>query len=181
MKKLLTVILPACFFIISCNDQKSNETAVSAEATSSDQSKTYAYATARPVGWEWGSTDNLEISMNALKAYESGNIEECMKYFADTVRLEFDGFEKVVSRDSLSAMFNKQRSSYKNVTVRMEDYESVKSKSNGNEYVSLWYKEITEDSKGKIDSVECINDIGIKNGKIILLNEKTRHYMERKA
>lgn len=178
MKKLFISGIVVFAFLASCQDKSKADKAVLTDASTS--TKTYAYTTARPVGWEWGSDDNLTVAMNALKAYETGDMDACMKYFADTVRVEFDGFDKVMSNDSLKAMFKNQRATFKRVEIKMDDYESVKSKHDSIEYVSLWYKEIMEDMKGKVDSAETINDIRIKNGKINLLNEKIRHYAVKK-
>ena len=62
----------------------------------------------------------------------------------------------------------------------MEDFESVKFKDEKEEWVSLWYKEIWEDQKGKKDSVQTMDDLRIENGKIALLNQKVRHFPNRK-
>lgn len=68
----------------------------------------------------------------------------------------------------------------KSMSIKMNDWESVISKDKKTEYVSLWYKEITTDRNGKVDSVECMDDMEIKNGKIVSLNEKQRHYAVKK-
>ncbi len=128
----------------------------------------------------WGKRSNTEMVLKGLKAYENGNIEEAVKDFADSVKLEFDGFEAKVSKDSLVALFKRSRSEAKSMTIKMEDFESVKSKDGKEEWVSLWYKEIWEDQKGKKDSVQTMDDMRIENGKIALLNQKVRHFPNRK-
>ncbi len=85
-----------------------------------------------------------------------------------------------MGKDSLIALFKRSRSEAKSMTIKMEDFESVKSKDGKEEYVSLWYKQIWEDQKGKKDSVECMDDMRIENGKIALLNQKIRHFGSRK-
>ena len=62
----------------------------------------------------------------------------------------------------------------------MDDWESVISKDKSMEYVSLWYKEMWEDAKGKKDSLEQMDDLRMKNGKIIGLNEKSRKLSAKK-
>lgn len=62
----------------------------------------------------------------------------------------------------------------------MDDWESVKLKDGSREYVSLWYKEITTDKKGKTDSVFVMDDLLIKNGKIVSIDQKIRHFPDAK-
>ncbi len=147
-------------------------------ATTDTTQVTYAYTIDQPDGWEWGSKHNTEMVMNALKNYETGNIEECVKSFGDSVLLQFDNYEAKVSNDSLMAMFTRQRSQLKSLKVFMNDFESVKSKDGTKQYVSLWYKEVFEGSDGKKDSLSCMDDLKIENGKIVGLDEKSRHYMK---
>lgn len=58
----------------------------------------------------------------------------------------------------------------------MNDYESVISKDKKDEWVTLWYKQITTDKKGKVDSISVVDDIKIENGKITVLDEKSRKF-----
>ncbi|MEJ7674428.1 MAG: hypothetical protein WKF59_17465 [Chitinophagaceae bacterium] len=129
-----------------------------------------------PDNWEWGKRSNTQMVLKGLKAYENGNIEEAVKDFADSVKLEFDHFETKVSKDSLVALFKRSRSEAKSMTIKMEDFESVKSKDGKEEYVSLWYKQLWEDQKGNKASVVCMDDMKIENGKIALLSQKVRHF-----
>lgn len=174
MRKII-LLFAVTAIVTSCVDKSST----GAAGTPSDADTTkpdYAYSTDRPVAWEWGSKENIKTAMLALKAFEQGNIDESMKHFADSVMLKFDGYEKLLSRDTAAAFLKSSRDLYKTITVKMNDYESVKSKDGTQEYVSLWYKQIWEDTEGKVDSSECMNDVRFKDGKISMLNEKTRHY-----
>ncbi len=177
--RIYPFLIAATAILTSC----SNETGTDSSKNESniDTAKIdYAYTIQHPDSWEWGKRSNTQMVLKGLKAYENGNIEETVKDFADTVKLEFDGFEAKVGKDSLIALFKRLRSEAKSMTIKMEDFESVKSKDGKEEYVSLWYKQIWEDQKGKKDSVECMDDMRIENGKIALLNQKIRHFGSRK-
>lgn len=176
MKKMCLIFTAAIIFY-SCN----NESATTKEATKDSVSAepaavtiNYPYTIDHPDSWETGSTDNTMAALNALKAYENGNIDECVKYFGDSIHIQFDNLDTNLSNDSLKAMFAKGRSAIKNMQIKMDDWESVISKDKSMEYVSLWYKEMWEDAKGKKDSLEQMDDLRMKNGKIIGLNEKSR-------
>jgi hypothetical protein len=170
-------LLVACALIISCNTSANREAETTKkDSATSTSNANYAYTKIHPVDWEWGSEANTQMVLNSLKAFETGNIDESVKAFADTVKIEVDHYEAKVSRDSLAAMFKRERSGMKNMQIKMDDYESVKSKDGKTEFVSLWFKQIFEDQKGKTDSIELMDDLKIENGKVALLNEKVRHY-----
>ena len=73
-------------------------------------------------------------------------------------------------------MFIRDRSQYKTVSVNMHDFESVKSKDVDKQYVSLWYVQKWEDQKGMMDSLSMMDDLEIKNGKIISIDQKSRRF-----
>jgi hypothetical protein len=172
MKRFLSLITTA-IIITSCNNNSSTDTTKN-ENTGDTTKVVYAYTVEHPDPWQWGTKANTQMVLNSLKAYEDGNIEESVKNFADSVKLEFDNYSAKVSKDSVEAMFKRHRATEKNLKIKMDDFESVKSNDGKYQYVSLWYKQIWEDEKGKTDSVEMMDDVRIENNKITLLNEKTR-------
>lgn len=177
MRNLLFIISGTC--LLSCNTAGTTKTGNDSTATTAsapEEKVSYAYTIEHPDTWEQGDKKNTAIVLASLKAFENGDIASAVTAFADTVKLEFDYYEARLSHDSLTAMFTKERGKLKSMTIRMEDWESVTSKDKSMEYVSLWYKQIITDEKGKVDSVECMDDMRMKNGKIILLNEKIRHF-----
>lgn len=165
---LLVLILIT--IIVSCKSKSATD------SNSNDVDEPFAYNIANPDQWEWGDKNNLRIALNSLKAYENGNISAAFKDYADTVLIQMDGFEKRLSKDSLLALFLRERSGIKRMGIVMNDYISLRSKNGKNDYVSLWYKQLWEDQNGRVDSLECMDDIAFKNGKIILWNEKVRRF-----
>ena len=87
-------------------------------------------------------------------------------FSSDSARLEFDGLDTKVSKDSLKALFTEWRADSKSMKIKMNDWESVKSKDGKEEWVTLWYREYWEDDKGK-DSIDFINELQLKDGKIL--------------
>ena len=73
-------------------------------------------------------------------------------------------------------MFTEGWKNTASVKIVMGDYESVISKDKKDEWVTLWYKQIVTDKKGKVDSMSVVNDAKIENGKITVLDEKTRKF-----
>ena len=83
---------------------------------------------------------------------------------------------EMISNDSLKRMFTKSRGELSALKINMGDWESVISKDKKVEYVTLWYKEIQTDKKGKTDSLSIVDDLKIANGKIVELDQKIQHF-----
>jgi hypothetical protein len=118
--------------------------------------------------------------MNALKAFEDNKVEDCISYFADTVRWRADYMDQTLSKDGLRVAMTNLRNSIQALQVKMGDFESVISKDKKDEWVTLWYTEIVTDKTGKTDSLAMVNDIKVSKGKIVELNESVRHFPTKK-
>jgi hypothetical protein len=59
-------------------------------------------------------------------------------------------------------------------------WESVISEDKKEECLTLWYKQVMTDKKGKTDSVSVTHDCKIEKGKIVLLHEKAQYYPAKK-
>lgn len=178
MKQLTLILLAGILF--SCNNastDKKDGTKDTAASTSTATTAThYPYTIDHPDYWEIGSTENTQAALSALKAWEEGKLDESIKYFADSVQVQFDGLDKKMSNDSLKAFLTAGRNSYKTIKIKMDDWESVISKDKKQEWVTLWYKQNWETPKGVKDSFAVVNDMKLKNGKIVELVEYTRKF-----
>jgi len=178
MKKIV-FIGSLAILSVSCNNQVSSESARGdTTATSSSEKVDYAYLPKNhePDNWERGDQKNVALVLASLKAFENKNVEEALKAFADSVEWAFDNFDAKISKDSLRSMFNGFWKNTTSMTIDMDDYEAVVSKDKKNNWVSLWYKQKWTDAKGKTDSVYMMDDVKIEDGKITVLDEKSRHY-----
>ena len=185
MKHLL-ILAFAAIVVVSCNDKAASSTT----ATSTDSASTvttpsetlvYAYTLDhRYKDWQPGDKKNAVAAMKSLKAYEDGDIATCVEGFGDTVDLHFDRFFARVSNDSLKKMFTSDRAKIASTKVYMEDWESVISSDKKDEYVTMWYKEVSTDKNGKTDSIKVVDDVKFVNGKIVELDQKTQHYPAKK-
>ncbi|MGH2645977.1 MAG: hypothetical protein ACRDE8_00350 [Ginsengibacter sp.] len=173
----------AAIVFVSCNNAGTETTDTTKDSTGSSKDSTmaapavamnYPYTIDHPDNWDMGSTANTMVALSALKAYENGNVAESMKYFGDSIHLQFDNLDKTLPSDSVQAMFTKFRGDMKAMQIKMEDWESVISKDKKEEWVTMWYTQKWEDMKGKKDSADVIDDLKLKDGKIVRLDEYTR-------
>ena len=105
--------------------------------------------------------------------WENKNSNEVLGYFADSVQVRFDGISKTVSKDTLRSLITPDKMT-KNIVVKMEDWQSSISKDKQDESVSLWYTQYVENTNGSKDSIDVFNDLKLKDGKIIRLDEYRR-------
>ncbi len=175
MKKITFFLMVAIASSCSSNSTDSKETnKEAATSTANETTPAYPYTIKQPDNWGVGSTANTMTALTSIKKWEEGNMDESIKYFADTVRVQFDGLDKSVPRDTLKNMLAGLWNSYKTVNIKMEDWESVISKDKKQEWVTMWYTEHWETKNGVKDSAAIINDLQIVNGKIVRLDEYTR-------
>lgn len=169
------------FSLVSCKEDASTSKTDSKDSTATTDFMNYPYTIKNPDSWETGDRKHTLNVLKSLKAYENGNIDEAVTYFGDSVTVRFDELDEKISNDTLKAMFKKGRALDKSLTIDMYDWESVKNKVTNEEYVSLWYKQVSEDNNGKKDSVSVMDDLKIEKGKIVELDEKTRKFPKKKA
>lgn len=173
---MLLLLLVAALFT-SCNNSGTTSAEPHKDTTVkavSEVQMNYPYTIEHPDYWQIGSQQNTMNALSSLKAWENNNLDECLKYFADSVHVQFDGLDKMMSADSLKKMFTPP-ATVKNHSIKMQDWESVISNDKKDEYVTLWYRQYTNYMNGKQDSVDVINDIKMKDGKIIGLDEYRRN------
>lgn len=176
MNKLTLLFLAVIAFACNNENTTSKDTIKDSAkaATTSATAINYPYTIEQPDNWNIGSTANTLVALSALKAWEEGKMDESMKYFGDSVWLQFDALDKKMPNDSLKAILSGGRNSFKSITIKMDDWLSVISKDKQTEWVTLWYTQYWETKKGIKDSSETINDLQVKDGKIIRLDEYTR-------
>jgi hypothetical protein len=174
------VLVAAVLFACNSSDTKTSDSKMEETKVAAVSTNDLAYPVKDWGDWQPGSIENLKTALQALKDFETGNVDASMNAFADSIKLAFDGMEGTFSKDSVLKMFSKDRKSLKAMQIDMDDYESVKSKDGKQEYVSMWYKQKWQDQKGNWDSVICMDDMKFVNGKIASIDEKRRKLAKKK-
>jgi hypothetical protein len=189
MKKIIAFLFSSIVFV-ACNDSATTSSEIKDSskmdnssmdnAAANNEKIDFVYTTDKPSDWVPGDPNHAAMVMKGLKGYETGNIDEIKQYFSDSVVFRGDNYWFKGSRDSLISEFKHGRSQYKDIAIKMQDWESVKSKARGEEYVSMWYTEKTTDKNGKVDSANYMDDVKIVNGKIVEIDSKIQHYPKKK-
>ena len=170
---------------MACNDANNDElgsikpiddTTTTTNAAALD----YAYSKSSTSNYEMGDPAQIQMVLKSLKAWENNNIDEAVQDFGDTVELFFDNFYTKLPKDSLKQFFTQSRGDFDSVKIVMHDWETVKSTNDNNEWVSLWYTEITKPKNGKLDSLAIMDDVKVRDGKIIEINQYSRRFAPKK-
>ena len=187
MKKLIVLLFSPLLFT-ACNDKattsadtkdssKMDSGSSKMDANSADNGNVELVYTMKYVSdWVPGDPHHAAMVMKALKGFETGNLDDTKQYFADSVTFIGDGYKFKGTKDSLISEFSKDRAKLKDIVITMQDWESVKSKSRGEEYVTMWYMQKTTDLKGRKDSANYTDDVRIVNGKIAQIDSKVQHF-----
>lgn len=177
----MALTLSACNNSAEDKNTPAGDSATKATTAAPTEKLDYPYTLSEPYkNWQPGNQQHAVTIMKGLKAFETGDVATCVTSFGDSVMVMFDGYRAKLSNDSLKKQFMAERGNYTSMTIKMEDWESVISSDKKEEWVTLWYKQITTDKKGKTDSIDVVDDAKIENGKVVLLSEKIQHYPAKK-
>ncbi len=179
--KQIILMAGLAFVLASCNNESKDATNAATEKAATASTVELPYKLEKPYeNWQIGSNENVAAAMGALKAYADKDYTALAGFTADSIEVKFDNYQQKLSRDSAVAMFAAQRNTYSNYSVNMYDYVSVISADKKTEWVTLWYKQIWTDAKGKVDSVAVVDDFKMENGKIAVLDDKDQRYQAKK-
>jgi uncharacterized protein YcfL len=171
MKKyLLLLILPV--LMVACKPK--TKTNLSPPPTASTD---YPYKIKNPDYWLMDTSHaNTMVALRCLKSFETNDTVTMKGSLADTIEFNYDGGTFKGNFTQFGQAIAAETASMKNIKLDVKDWESVVSKDAKESWVTVWYIQKWDDGKGKADSVSLINDIQLKGGKIIKINEYARHF-----
>lgn len=173
--KRLFALLSIAIILFACGDNDTNSETTSPDAPTKEN-VSLPYKVEKTPDWEIGSDSNVAVAMNTLRAFETNDMNSIGQYLADSVEFYVDTINFKGTKDELIKLFTGIRSSFESISVEMKDYESVKSKNRGEEWVGLWYVEDIKPKGGKAITQMSMDDIKIVGGKVALIDSKSRPY-----
>ena len=168
-QSLLLIIL--CIALFSCKSKTSTEEAKTDTVTKLNYPFTPKYS----INWQRGDEKNALIVLNCLKKYVAGDVKGAAENFADTVTFATDQFFFNGKRDSLVTILSQVRGDMASVTKEFDSWMTTYYPDKKDTWVTLWYVEKWTDKKGKKDSLHYVDDVLLRNGKILVYDEKIRH------
>ncbi|GAB3914165.1 nuclear transport factor 2-like protein [Mucilaginibacter boryungensis] len=170
-KSYLLLLMP--LLLAACTPKASSDTATKAAADVPN----YPYKIKHPDYWMMDTSHaNTMTALNALKAFENMDTTGLKKAFADTLEFNYDGGKFKGPIAQFIKMTSEMATSMKGLKIDMKDWESVVSTDKKEEWVTLWYVQKWTDAKGKADSISLVNDLQLKGGRIVKLDEYDMHF-----
>ncbi len=174
MKKLFA-LLSIAIILSACSDSTAGSDTSSSDAPKKE-SVSFPYKVEKTPDWEFGSESNVAVAMNTLRAFETNDMNTIGQYLADSVEFYVDTVNFKGTKEELIKYFTGFRGALESISIEMKDYESVKSKTRGEEWVGLWYVEDIKPKGGKSFTQMSMDDIKMIGGKVALIDSKSRPY-----
>jgi hypothetical protein len=137
----------------------------------------YAYAVKQSDRWTTNPDhQNIMVTMNALKAYETGDTTLLRKCVADSLTVYYDGGIYKGGKREFMFTIKEVVKALKKLRIKVKDCESVISKDHEQERVTTWYTQYWINEQGQPDSADVVDDARFKDGKIIVWYDYMRRY-----
>jgi len=173
--KNLSFLLFAAIFITSCQTKETKSTA----SVNTDTTK-YPYTIKKMQSWEMNSDGkNALTAMALIKTFENLDTAGMGRILADSVSFDLDGYKFKGTKPEFLNQIQSEFSKMSGFKIEMQDMESVINKDKSEEWVSLWYSQVSTTKDGKSDTVSLYNDIKLKDGKVVRLSEYIQHPMKK--
>ena len=178
MKKIMLIPMTISM-LIACNpnqQQAKEEKPADSSAAVQKMAVTYPFSHKYSINWQPGDDKITLMVLETFKKYVDGDVAGAMENFGDTIELNFDYYHYRGPRDSVKAMFTAERANMATDIVEHDTWLGAYYPDYKATWVTMWYKEKWTDKKGKMDSAYHADDIMVKDGKILEIDGKMRHF-----
>jgi len=167
MKKIL-FLFSISLLLISCKDDSANAEDKDVLVKSTTP-VALPYTAAYSSDWtDEVSDEDLLAVLNSYKNWETGDMTKLAETLADSVTfLAWDGFKFSGTKGELMDRWSKSRDSLSTIEITVDAWRKSHSKDKDANFIGIWYKEITTNKNGKVDSAYYQDDNLVKDGKIV--------------
>jgi hypothetical protein len=158
--------------LFSCESKSTNDQTGADTTTKLN----YPFKAKYSLNWQKGDEKNALIVLTCLKKYVAGDVKGAVENFADTCEFIADQFHFKGKRDSLVTILSGIRGDMTSLSKEFDTWITTYYPEKKDTYVTLWYTEKWTDKKGKKDSLFYTDDALLKNGKILVYDEKIRRF-----
>jgi hypothetical protein len=176
MKQFLLAIL-LCVLMFSCNTATKTDDAKT-DSTATKTALVYPFVPKYSINWQPGDEKNAVIALTAFKKYLDGDVKGCFDSFTDSIEFIADKFHYKGKKDSLMAMMIPMRGDLASASAVVDTWLTAYYPDKKDTWVTVWSTETWTDKKGKTDSVYLVDDIQMRDGKILQIDEKQRQFPE---
>jgi hypothetical protein len=173
--KQSSLLLILSIVLFSCNNG-TNQDAAKTDSTAKKEPLTYPFTAKYSLNWQPGDEKNAVLVLTSFKKYQDGDVKGAFDYFADSIEFVADKFHFAGKKDSLIAMMIPMRADVASISIQPDAWITTYYPDKNDTWVTLWSNQTWTDKKGKTDSVYLVDDVLVKDGKIVMVDEKQRMY-----
>ena len=178
-KSLLFIFSSIIFFGCSSNGPKQEE--VKTDSTTKKEVLNYPFTAKYSLNWQPGDEQNAVLVLNSIKKYIDGDVKGSFSYFADSITFVADKFLFIGKKDSLEALMTPMRAQSTSMSFQPDTWITAYYPDKKDTWVTVWGVQKWTLKNGKTDSFYIAEDVRVKDGKILEIDEKMRLYPVPKA
>ena len=173
MKKFLLFILPG-LFLLACSNNEPKLAEAKTDSTVKKEPLNYPYTAKYSLNWQPGDEKNAVIVLNSIKKYMDGDIKGSFSDFGDSITFIADKFLFTGTKDSLLGVMTPMRAQVASMTFEPDTWLTAYYPDKQDTWVTIWGVQKWTLKNGKTDSFYIAEDVRLKDGKILEIDEKMR-------
>ena len=175
--KQIFLCLAAASLMMACNDEKKTDAPATGETKMEKPEVTLPYTAAYSSSFELGNPQySAMILQGSWKDWENNKMDNMKSWVADTIMAFQSDNSMTRGVDSLQARWIRGRAGYTSVIDSIDAVIPVYSTDKKENWVLVWAREISTDTKGKKDTVAIMETWRInKDGKADMVLQYDRH------
>jgi hypothetical protein len=179
MKKYFLFIFSSVV-LFACNSNEPKKEESKTDSTAKKEVLNYPYTAKYSLNWQPGDEKNAVVVLNSIKKYMDGDIKGAFSYFADSITFIADKFLFVGKKDSLEAVMTPMRAQSSSMSFQPDTWLTAYYPDKNDTWVTVWGVQKWTLKNGAKDSFYIAEDVKLKDGKILEIDEKFRAYPEPK-
>jgi hypothetical protein len=173
-----TPLLTFSYIIIFGCNSGPNQEAAKTDSTVKKETLNYPFTPKYSLNWVPGDEKNAVLVLNSFKKYIDGDVKGAFAYFADSIEFIADKFHYAGKKDSLESIMTPMRAESRFMSLQPDAWITTYYPDKNDTWVTIWSTQKWTDKKGKMDSVYLVDDVLVKDGKIVQIDEKQRLFPE---
>jgi hypothetical protein len=179
MKKSFLFIFSGVL-LFGCNSNEPKQEEAKTDSVAKKEVLNYPYTATYSLNWQPGDEKNAVVVLNSIKKYMDGDIKGSFSDFGDSITFLADAFHFSGTKDSLEKLMTPMRAQVSLMTFQPDTWLTAYYPDKQDTWVTVWGVQKWTLKNGTTDSFYIAEDVRLKDGKILEIDEKMRSYQKPK-